>query len=92
MSNFVLSLTTFFAYSAFAFIFWRAQMAGNAEKLNQGWLGHTVGVPLALHAWLLYEHLFIGGSLNVTLNCIDRHLPKRASQTAIAPAPRWHQA
>jgi len=26
---------------------------------------------------------FIGGKLNVTLNCIDRHLPKRANQTAI---------
>ena len=26
---------------------------------------------------------FIGGMLNVTLNCIDRHLPQRASQTAI---------
>ena len=26
---------------------------------------------------------FIGGKLNVTLNCIDRHLPKRAQQTAI---------
>ena len=26
---------------------------------------------------------FIGGKLNVTLNCIDRHLPARARQTAI---------
>ncbi len=26
---------------------------------------------------------FIGGKLNVTLNCIDRHLPERAQQTAI---------
>ncbi|MEY4640783.1 MAG: hypothetical protein RLZZ227_777 [Pseudomonadota bacterium] len=26
---------------------------------------------------------FIGGKLNVTLNCIDRHLPTRAQQTAI---------
>ncbi len=26
---------------------------------------------------------FIGGKLNVTLNCIDRHLPQRAQQTAI---------
>ncbi|HEY0963403.1 MAG TPA: acetate--CoA ligase [Pseudomonadales bacterium] len=26
---------------------------------------------------------FIGGKLNVTLNCIDRHLPQRARQTAI---------
>ncbi len=26
---------------------------------------------------------FLGGQLNVSVNCIDRHLPKRASQTAI---------
>ncbi|AFU99211.1 acetate--CoA ligase [Simiduia agarivorans] len=26
---------------------------------------------------------FTGGKLNVTVNCIDRHLPKRANQTAI---------
>ncbi|MGE0251249.1 MAG: acetate--CoA ligase [Dongiaceae bacterium] len=28
-------------------------------------------------------HWFIGGKLNVSANCIDRHLPKRAKQTAI---------
>ena len=26
---------------------------------------------------------FLGGQLNVTINCIDRHLPQRAQQTAI---------
>src|SRR5690606_211152 len=26
---------------------------------------------------------FIGGKLNVSVNCIDRHLPQRADQTAI---------
>ncbi len=26
---------------------------------------------------------FLGGKMNITENCIDRHLPKRASQTAI---------
>ena len=26
---------------------------------------------------------FIGGKLNITENCIDRHLPARANQTAI---------
>lgn len=67
MSNFVLTLATFFAYSALAYIFWRAQLAGNAEKLNQGAIGHAVVIPLALHAWLLYENLFIGGSLNLGL-------------------------
>ena len=27
-------------------------------------------------------HWFIGGKLNVSVNCIDRHLPERAEQTA----------
>src|SRR5690606_32917571 len=26
---------------------------------------------------------FVGGKLNLSINCIDRHLPARASQTAI---------
>lgn len=30
---------------------------------------------------------FIGGKLNITENCIDRHLPKRADQTAIIWEP-----
>src|SRR6478736_10463125 len=30
---------------------------------------------------------FIGGKLNITENCIDRHLPKRAKQTAIIWEP-----
>ncbi len=30
---------------------------------------------------------FIGGKLNITENCIDRHLPKRAKQTAILWEP-----
>jgi acetyl-CoA synthetase len=30
---------------------------------------------------------FIGGKLNITENCIDRHLPERASQTAIIWEP-----
>ncbi|MEI7841828.1 MAG: cytochrome c biogenesis protein CcsA [Gallionellaceae bacterium] len=67
MSNLVLTLITFIAYSALAFFFWRAQVAGNAEKLNRGNLGHAVGIPLAFHAWLLYENLFVGGSLNLSL-------------------------
>ena len=28
-------------------------------------------------------HWFIGGKLNVSVNCIDRHLPSRAEQTAL---------
>jgi acetyl-CoA synthetase len=30
---------------------------------------------------------FIGGKLNITTNCLDRHLPKRANQTAIVWEP-----
>src|SRR5690606_3194245 len=30
---------------------------------------------------------FIGGKLNITENCIDRHLPRRANQTAIIWEP-----
>ena len=30
---------------------------------------------------------FVGGKLNITENCIDRHLPKRAHQTAIIWEP-----
>ncbi len=30
---------------------------------------------------------FVGGKLNITENCIDRHLPKRAKQTAIIWEP-----
>ena len=30
---------------------------------------------------------FIGGKLNITENCIDRHLPKRANQTRIIWEP-----
>lgn len=67
MSNLVLTLVTFIAYGALAVVFWRAQIAGNAETLNRNHFGHAVGLPLALHAWLLYESLFVGGSLNLSL-------------------------
>src|SRR6478609_545501 len=30
---------------------------------------------------------FIGGRLNITENCLDRHLPKRANQTALIWEP-----
>lgn len=32
-------------------------------------------------------HWFIGGKLNITENCLDRHLPARANQTAIIWEP-----
>lgn len=67
MSNFVPTFIAFLAYSTLAFFFWRAQVAGNAEALNRGGMGHAVGIPLALHAWLLYENLLVGSSLNLGL-------------------------
>lgn len=30
---------------------------------------------------------FVGGKLNITENCLDRHLPKRANQTALIWEP-----
>ena len=67
MSNPALHLLTFALYSILAILFWRAQSAGNAEQQNRGALGFAVIVPLALHGWLLYDTLFIWGSLNLGL-------------------------
>jgi ABC-type uncharacterized transport system permease subunit len=67
MSNFIPTLVAFLAYATLALLFWRAQVAGNAETLNRGALGHAVGIPLALHAWLLSENLLVDGSLNLGL-------------------------
>src|SRR5450631_877019 len=67
MSNFVPTLVAFFAYSILAFFFWRAQVAGNAEALNRGGVGNAIGVPLALHASLLYNNLIVGSNLNLSL-------------------------
>jgi ABC-type uncharacterized transport system permease subunit len=67
MSNQVLQLLAFLLYAILAFLFWRAQAAGNAEQQNRGALGFAVILPLALHGWLLYETLFIWGALNLGL-------------------------
>jgi ABC-type uncharacterized transport system permease subunit len=67
MSNFVPTFIAFVAYGVLALFFWRAQLAGNAEALNRSALGHAVGIPLALHAWILYGNLFIDGTLNLGL-------------------------
>lgn len=67
MSNPLLYLSTFLAYGIVAIFFWRAQVAGNAETANRGALGHAIAIPLGLHAWLLYQNLFIWGSLNLGL-------------------------
>ena len=65
MSNLAPTLVAFFAYSALAFFFWRAQVAGNAEALNRSGLGHAIGIPLAIQAWILYNILIVGSSLNL---------------------------
>lgn len=67
MSNPALYLATFFAYGVLTYLFWQSQIAGHAETLNRSRIGHAVAIPLALHAWLLSENLFIWGSLNVGL-------------------------
>lgn len=67
MSNPLLYVVTFFAYAMLAFFFWRAQLAGNAENLNRGWLGHAIALPLMLHGALIHQNLFIGGTLNLSL-------------------------
>jgi ABC-type uncharacterized transport system permease subunit len=67
MSNFVPTLVAFFAYSTLAVFFWRAQVAGNAEALNRGGVGHAIGVPLVLQAGLLYNNLIVGSNFNLSL-------------------------
>ncbi len=67
MSNQALSLLTFALYAVLAFSFWRAQSAGSAERHNRGALGFAVAVPLLLHGWLLYDTLFVWGTLNLGL-------------------------
>ena len=67
MSNPLLYLSTFLAYGVLAIYFWRAQVTGKGEVLNQGVIAHAVLLPLALHAYLLYGSLFSGGHLNLGL-------------------------
>ncbi len=57
----------FFAYSALALHFWRVQLAGGGDALNQGITGHWVVLPLTLHAYLLYGNLFSSGGINLSL-------------------------
>lgn len=67
MSNQALYLLTFALYAVLAFSFWRAQSVGSAEQQNRGALGFAVVMPLLLHGWLLYDTLFIWGTLNLGL-------------------------
>jgi len=62
-----LYLLTLLAYGALSVIFLRAQLAGNAEALNRGIWGNAVLLPLALHGYLLYDNLWIAGTLNLGL-------------------------
>ncbi len=67
MSNLTVYLVTFFAYSALSVIFVRAQLAGNAEALNRGFMGYAVLLPIVLHGYLLYNTLWLAGALNLGL-------------------------
>jgi ABC-type uncharacterized transport system permease subunit len=67
MSNLPLYLITFLAYGALAIYFWRVQASGNGEMLSGRAIGHLVLLPLALHAYLLYASLFVGGGMNLGL-------------------------
>lgn len=67
MSNLPVYLLTFITYGALSVIYMRAQLAGNAEKLNHGLLGGAVLLPLALHGYLLYNTLWLAGALNLGL-------------------------
>lgn len=68
MSNLVLlSLITFLAYGILAIFFWRAQLAGNGESLSKGLVGQLVLAPLAIHGYLLNEHMFTSSGINLGL-------------------------
>ncbi|MDO8413662.1 MAG: cytochrome c biogenesis protein CcsA [Gallionellaceae bacterium] len=67
MPSLLLYWVTFFAYSALAIYFWRAQVAGSGEEVNRSMVGHLALLPLVLHAYLLYGNLFGGGGLSLGL-------------------------
>jgi len=67
MSNLPVYLFAFIAYGALSAIFMRAQLAGNVEKLNRGFWGSAVLLPLVLHGYLLYNTLWLAGALNLGL-------------------------
>ena len=57
----------FWADQASAFLSWKQPWQNVSEA----------DIPTGNIRW------FVGGQLNVSVNCIDRHLPHRAAQTAI---------
>ncbi|MES1981666.1 MAG: cytochrome c biogenesis protein CcsA [Pseudomonadota bacterium] len=70
MSNLPLYLITFLAYGSLAIYFWRVQASGDGDALSRGAIGHVVLVPMALHAYLLYDGLFVGGEMNLGLTYV----------------------
>lgn len=66
MSDLSLYLLAFLAYGALAVYFWRVQ-AGGETAPGAGLIHYAVLLPLALHGYLLYNNLFVGGQLNLGL-------------------------
>lgn len=67
MPNLSLYLLTFFVYGLLSVFFWRAQLQGKDDAAVSPWLGYAVLVPLALHGYLLFSSLWVGGTLNMGL-------------------------
>lgn len=67
MSNLALYFLTFSLYAVLTFLFWRAQSGGSVVHQKRLSLSFAVVIPLLLHGWLLYNTLFIWGSLNLGL-------------------------
>ncbi|MFZ2541632.1 MAG: cytochrome c biogenesis protein CcsA [Gallionella sp.] len=68
MHNVILSLITFAAYAVLAVYFWRAHARGAGDVLSRGVAGHLVLLPLALHGYLLAQHVFAGGGFNLSVS------------------------
>ncbi len=66
MSDLSLYAVAFLAYGALAVYFWQALTAKGGTP-GVGIIHYAVLLPLALHGYLLYDHLFVGGQLNLGL-------------------------
>lgn len=67
MSNLLVYLLTFLAYAVLSAVFIRGQLAGQVEPAARGLQGNAVLIPLALHGYVLYQVLWIGGGLHLGL-------------------------
>jgi ABC-type uncharacterized transport system permease subunit len=67
MSNLSLYLAAALGYAALAVYFWREQAAGRGTELDRGAASFIVLIPMALHAYLLSNTLFIDGEMNLGL-------------------------